>query len=113
MFNAWPRMAAATSPPMATNTGNSRRITTITIAPATHATLPEFGVAVAADEMVIHQTARLHDRVADGAADEPEPQPLEVLAHAVRGDRRRRNVAHRGPVVLHRCAVDVAPQQRR
>ena len=39
--------------------------------------------------MVVDQPARLHERVADRRADEPEAAPLELLAHRLGGRRSR------------------------
>src|SRR3954451_24328573 len=105
-------MAAATSPPMATNTGNRTRMTTMTMAPATGVTLLDFGVAVAPDQVVVHQAARLHQRVADGGAHEAEAAPLQLLAHAVGRRRGGGHVGHLLPLVLQRLAVHEAPQHR-
>src|SRR4051794_27861825 len=106
-------MAAATRPLMMTSTGNSTSTTTMTIAPATAVTLLDFGVPVAPHEVVVDEPARLHQRVADRAADEAEPFALELLAHAIRRRRGGGHVGHLLPPVLHGHAVDEAPQHRR
>src|SRR5215213_2531488 len=43
-------------------------------------------------DVVIDEAGALHEGVADRAADEAEPVPLQILAHGIRFWRRRRNV---------------------
>src|SRR5206468_3370644 len=54
-FSAPPRMAAATRPPRATSTGNSKRMIAMTMPPAMARRLSEFVVAEAPDDMVVDQ----------------------------------------------------------
>src|ERR1051325_1968167 len=62
--------------------------------------------------MVVHHPDGLHVCVDDRRADEAEPAALQILAHGVRLDGRRRNLAHGSPAVPDRAAVDEAPLVR-
>src|SRR5438045_6554057 len=70
-----------------------------------HLTVPE-----AARDMVVHHAHGLHERVADGGADESEPALLEVLAHGLRCGGLRGELTEAFPSVLDRPAVHEAPQ---
>ena len=41
-------------------------------------------VAEAASRVIVHHSNRLHERIADRAADKPEAPPLQFLAHGIR-----------------------------
>src|SRR5262249_48693059 len=55
---------------------------------------------------------RLHERVADGRADELESAPEQIAAQRVRLCRSRRQVAERSPAVDSRLAADEGPDVR-
>src|SRR5690606_36846296 len=70
---------------------------------------PDLPVAEAADEMVVDHPGRLHERVADGRADEGESAAAEIADERV-GDRRARgDLAERAEPVDHRPSSDVRP----
>jgi len=61
--------------------------------------------------MVVDHAGRLHERVADGRADEPESRLLQRLAHRLGHRRGRGHLARLAPGVLTRPAVDEAPEE--
>jgi hypothetical protein len=66
-------------------------------------------MAKAIDEVVVHHSDRLHERVADRGADEAEAAYLQVLAHRVRLGRGGGNLLHRAPAVLPGPTADELP----
>src|SRR5262245_60690724 len=69
-----------------------------------------FGVAEAVHDMVVHEAARLHERVADRRADEAEAALLQILAHRLRLWRLGGDLPDLAPAVHERLAVDEAPE---
>jgi len=61
------------------------------------------------DEVIVDHPHRLHEGVADGAADEAEASPLQVFAHGVRFGRVGRHLGQRLPSILLRPVTDEAP----
>jgi hypothetical protein len=66
-------------------------------------------MAKADDEVVVHHSDRLHERVADGGADEAEAALFQVLAHRVRLGRGRGDLLHRAAPALQRPAANELP----
>src|SRR5689334_7114496 len=69
----------------------------------------ERSVPEAVDRMVVHQSRRLHERVADGGPDKAKTTLLQVLAHRVGLGCRRRDLAVTTAVTLQRSSPDEAP----
>src|SRR6478672_5214154 len=76
---------------------------------ATALAWPQLSVPVALDEMVVDHPYRLHEGIADRAADEPEAAALQVLAHRVGLGRASGNILERLASVLPRLTADKAP----
>src|SRR6187455_3867656 len=72
---------------------------------SSHVAVPE-----AVDRMVVDEPARLHERVADRRADEPEATLLHVLAHRLRFRGLGGDLRNRLPAVHDRVAADEAPE---
>ena len=70
-------------------------------------------VAEAVHRVVVDETDRLHERVADGRAHEAEAAPTQVGAERPRDLGLGRDLAERAPADLQRPAVDEAPHVRR
>src|SRR5919109_4562588 len=66
----------------------------------------------AADQMVVHHSDRLHERIADRRADEAEAPRLQIAAQQPRSLGLRRYLTRLAPSILHRPAVDEAPEIR-
>jgi len=64
----------------------------------------------AENHVVVSHPDRLHRGVADRAADEPEPQALEIPAHRIRLPGSGRHLGKVPPLVLARPAVHEAPK---
>src|SRR5262249_3026017 len=64
----------------------------------------------ASDQVVVHHPHRLHERVADRAADKLEAAALQVLAQGVRFRRPGGDVFARLAGVLFRLAPNAGPQ---
>src|SRR5437660_1086774 len=69
-----------------------------------------FGPAKAVHDVIVDETAGLHERVADRRPDEPEAALLQVLAHRLRLGGLGRDLAEPLPPVHPRLAADEAPQ---
>ena len=69
----------------------------------------DFGVAEAADEVVVHEAGRLQVRVDDRGAHEAEAPPAQVLAQCLGLGGRRQAAARCPPAVHLRTAADEAP----
>jgi hypothetical protein len=67
----------------------------------------------AVDGVVVDEPGGLHQRVADGRADEAEAAPLQLLAHRLRFVGLRRQLGKLPPAADERLAADERPQQRR
>src|SRR5438552_17972512 len=65
----------------------------------------ELRVAEARHHVIVHHAHRLHERVADRGADEPEPTTLEVPAHSLRRGGLSGDLLHGAPRVRHRPSV--------
>src|SRR5512135_673072 len=63
----------------------------------------------ASHEVIVHHAGGLHERVADGAADETKAAFLQVLAHGVGLRRRARNLLEAAPPVPGGLASDELP----
>ena len=70
-------------------------------------------IAEAVDGVIVHHAGRLHVRIADGRADEPEAPLLEVGAHALRLGRLGGDLGHGPPFVLDGLARLRIPKRRR
>ena len=71
---------------------------------------PDLSVPEAAHDVVVHETACLHERVAHRRTDEPEPTRLQVLRHRLRLRRLRRDVAEPAVSIHLRGAADERPE---
>src|SRR5690348_8211253 len=90
------------SPPrIATADSLSRRRQTLDLAPP-----------IAADEVIVHHSRRLHERVADGRAHERKAPRLQVAAQRPCGLRLGRHLPRCAPVILDRAAADEGPEVR-
>src|SRR5881227_2729224 len=69
----------------------------------------QFLVAEARRRVVVHEPDGLHERVADGRADEAEPEALEVLAHRLRFGGLRRDRREGAPLTDDRRSVHELP----
>src|SRR5262245_7350368 len=74
--------------------------------------LAQLFVPEAMHEVVIDHSDGLHERIADGRADELEAASPQVLAQRVRFRRRSRDFLRRPPLVLYRPAADELPNVR-
>src|SRR5207344_1947394 len=63
-------------------------------------------------DVVLHQTAGLHERVADGRTDESEPLRLQGLAHGLGLRGLGGDVAESLEPTHERLATDERPQER-
>lgn len=61
--------------------------------------------------MVVHNSHGLHQGVAGGVSDEPEPQAFELAAHRIRLAGSRRHLRQVLPMILARPAVHEAPKE--
>src|SRR5437899_10348334 len=66
-------------------------------------------VAEAAHDVVVDESRRLHERVADRRADEAEAAALQVLAHRARLGRLGGDLGQRLPAPDDRLAADEVP----
>src|SRR6188768_946152 len=85
--------------------------------PSWHSPAPARGacellVAKTGDEMVVHESHRLHERIADRRAHESETALSQVLAQRVRFARACGNLPRGTPRVLERLPVHEAPYVR-
>lgn len=63
----------------------------------------------ASHKVIVHETGRLHERVADCRSDECEPSPDEIFAHGVRLRAAGGNLLQIVPLILAGCAIDESP----
>src|SRR5687768_11304144 len=77
--------------------------------PLSRSRAPQITVPKAVDHVIVHQSYRLHERVADGGADEAEAAALEVFAQGVRLGSAGGDVTERAPPIDPRRAVDELP----
>src|SRR5690606_30017005 len=82
-------------------------------APASALRTRDLPVPEAARQVIVDHAGRLHERVADRAADEAEPALPQRLAHRVRLGRRRGDPPRNRPCVPLRLAYAEAPQKFR
>ena len=64
----------------------------------------------AADQMIIHQTRRLHKRIADSAANKAEASLFQIHAHRIRQGSICRYLQRCWPVVLNRRSINEIPE---
>src|SRR5205823_6063804 len=70
----------------------------------------DLAAAEAIDHVIIDHAGGLHERIANGRADEAEAARLEIATEHARGVRHRGHLTRRAPAVLDRLAVDVPPE---
>src|SRR3990172_6547465 len=63
----------------------------------------------ALDGVIVDDAPRLHERIADGGADEPEAAPGQVLAHGVERGGSGRELFQRSPRISLWSAPDEPP----
>jgi hypothetical protein len=68
-------------------------------------------VTVTTDQMVVHQSGRLHEGVADRRSDKTKATLFQRFRKGIRFRSAGRNVALTTPSVLFRCLFDEAPDE--
>src|SRR5215471_6375652 len=74
------------------------------------ATATKLGMSRTCDEMIVHHTDCLHERVADCRANKLESAPREVAAHGVGFNCARGHLSHPPPTILLGLAADKIPK---
>src|SRR5437868_7816984 len=70
----------------------------------------KFCVSWARDEMIVHHSDSLHQRVTNGRTDKFKSAPREVEAHCIGFRCARRHLTHLAPPILLRLAADKTPK---
>src|SRR3989304_5299402 len=65
----------------------------------------------AVDQMIVHQTDRLHEGIADRRTDETEAAPAKLMAEGFRLARPGGNLAEAPPAILDRFAAGEGPEE--
>src|SRR3981081_3507899 len=92
----------------ATPSGRSGRLASIQSTPR----IGHFRKAKAADQVIVHQTCRLHECITDCRADKLKAAALQIAAHGFSFGTPGRNLASLGPAVDDWPAINKPPKIR-